>query len=116
MLHTSTDGGPTGNQGPLHSSHLSTAPAQSAGLPPPLLKANDFRALLGGMGERRFAQLLAEGVIQPPLELGPRSPRWTHDDYLLTVQRLTRRERKAEPATLAEGRRARIDRLKAAEA
>lgn len=47
--------------------------------PKPLLTESNFRALLGGMSERKFKSLRAEGVIPAPLELGPRVPRWTHD-------------------------------------
>jgi hypothetical protein len=79
----------------------------------PLLKESDFRALLGGMSERKFKQLRAAGVIGEPLELGPRVARWTHEDYEFTVRHLPRRAKAPEPETLATGRRARIDAVKA---
>ena len=75
---------------------------------PPLLKETDFRALLGGMSERKFKQLRAAGLVSPPLDLGPRVSRWTHSDYLETLARLPRRERGPEPASLAQGRNARM--------
>lgn len=79
----------------------------------PLLTEADFRALLGGMSERKFKELRSLGVVGAPLELGPRAPRWTHSDYLETVARLPRREPKPEPQRLCEGRRQRIEAMKA---
>ena len=76
--------------------------------PSPLLKESDFRALLGGVSERKFKELRAAGVVGPPLELSPRVARWTHNDYLETLARLPRRERAPEPTTLAKGRNARL--------
>lgn len=67
--------------------------------------------MLGGMSERKFARLLADGTIPEPLELGPRSPRWTHDDFKSIVEKLTRRPRLEQPASLAEGRARRAARL-----
>lgn len=78
-----------------------------------LLTEKDFRELLGDLGERKFHALRAAGIIPAPMELGPRCPRWTHADYLETLQRLPRRERQAEPQTLAQGRREHIEKLKA---
>ncbi len=77
----------------------------------PLLAEADFRARLG-IAERTFKALRAAGIVSAPLELGPRCLRWTEDDYADTVSRLPRRERAAEPQTLAEGRRRRIQKLK----
>lgn len=79
-----------------------------------LLTEADFRAKLGGMSERKFKGLRAKGVIPPPLELGPRVARWTEQDFADTVAKLPRREKAPEPQTLAQGRRARIESLKAA--
>jgi hypothetical protein len=79
----------------------------------PLLTEAAFRELLGGMSERKFKELRAAGIVGAPLELGPRVARWTHDDYLDTVQRLPRRAKAPEPDTLAKGRRARIEAVKA---
>lgn len=79
----------------------------------PLLKESDFRALLGGMSERKFQQLRAAGIVPAPLALGPRVARWTHGDYLTTLSRLPRREQQPEPQSLAQGRRARIGAMKA---
>ena len=69
-------------------------------------------AALGGMSERKFNSLRAEGIVPDPLELGPRAPRWTHEDYLEILRRLPRRPLRQEPTTLAEGRRERIEKLK----
>ena len=85
-------------------------PADAA--PRPLLTEAAFRQLLGGMSERKFKQLRALGIVGAPLELGPRAARWTQEDYLATLQRLPRREQAAEPVSLAEGRRARIERMR----
>ena len=74
----------------------------------PLLSEAEFRTLLGGICERKFKELRAAGLVSPPLELGPRVSRWTHGDYLETLARLPRRERAPEPATLAQGRNARL--------
>lgn len=83
-----------------------------AAAPRALLKESDFRALLGGMSERKFKALRAAGVIPAPLELSPRVARWTHDDFAAVVAALPRREPAPEPLTLAQGRRARIDAIK----
>lgn len=83
-----------------------------ASAPRSLLTEADFRALLGGMSERKFKALRAEGVIPAPLELGPRVPRWTHDDFQSVVSSLPRREKAPEPQSLHDGRRARIERMK----
>jgi hypothetical protein len=77
----------------------------------PLLRDRDFRVLLG-VGARTFAAMRSAGIVPLPLDLGPRTPRWTYQDYLATVAKLPRRERAPEPATLAQGRRARIERLR----
>lgn len=82
-----------------------------ASAPRALLTEADFRALLGGMSERKFQALRAEGVIPAPLELGPRAPRWTHDDFWWVVSSLPRREKAPEPQRLQDGRRARIERM-----
>lgn len=81
--------------------------------PHALLNESDFRTLLGGMSERKFKSLRASGVIPEPLELGPRVPRWTHSDFLATVAALPRREKAPEPSRLAQGRRERIEAMKA---
>lgn len=78
----------------------------------PLLTEAAFRALLGGMSERKFKELRAAGIVGAPLELGPRVSRWTHSDYMETVARLPRREKATEPETLSAGRRARIEAMK----
>lgn len=77
-----------------------------------LLTEATFRALLGGMSERKFKQLRAAGIVPAPLELGPRVARWTPSDYAETLARLPRRERAPEPETLATARRARIESMK----
>jgi hypothetical protein len=78
-----------------------------------LLTERDFCIALG-VSERKFKELRAAGLVPEPLALGPRVARWTSQDYAETLQRMPRRQRAAEPATLAEGRRARINRIKAA--
>ena len=80
--------------------------------PVALLTEADFRALLGGVCERKFKELRAAGIVGAPLELGPRVSRWTHTDYEETLARLPRRQAVGEPASLREGRRARIDAMK----
>jgi hypothetical protein len=77
----------------------------------PLLTKRDFCTLLS-LSERKFEQLRAAGIVGAPLELSPRVARWTQADYDETVRRLPRREGAPEPARLAEGRRARIERMK----
>lgn len=78
-----------------------------------LLNKAEFRRRLGNISERKFDALRAAGIVPAPLELGPRVARWTHKDYLDTVAALPRREKAPEPATLAQGRRERIEALKA---
>lgn len=80
--------------------------------PQPLYSQSDLCRMLGNISQRKFKELQAKGVIPLALELGPRLPRWTHDDYLCIVATLPRRERAAEPQTLAQARRARIDAMK----
>jgi len=80
--------------------------------PGPLLTEAAFRALLGGMSERKFKELRAAGIVGAPLLLGPRVSRWTHVDYQDTLARLPRREKTQEPETLATARRARIEAMK----
>jgi hypothetical protein len=77
-----------------------------------LLTERDFRALLGGISERKFKMLRADGIVPAPLEFGPRLSRWTRDDFAETLSRLPRRAAQPEPTRLAEGRRARIEGLK----
>lgn len=77
-----------------------------------LLTEKDFRALLGGMSERKFHQLRAEGTVPLPLELGPRALRWTQADFEETVIKLPRKAPAQEPQHLANGRRERIDAMK----
>lgn len=84
-----------------------TTPTPSA--PAPLLTKAVFRQLLGGMSERKFDELRAAGIVGQPLELGPRVARWTHADYLETLQRLPRRVKAPEPEALEKGRRRRLE-------
>lgn len=84
----------------------------TSGAARPLLTESTFRELLGGICERKFKQLRADGIVDAPLELGPRVARWTHQDYEATLQRLPRRKKGPEPDTLASGRRARIEAMK----
>jgi hypothetical protein len=114
MHATKADGGSTLRQSPRQITDSGVSTTQpTAGSLPRLLTAADMRAALGGLSERRFHELRAARIIPPPLELGPRAPRWTADDLAETISRLPRRERLSEPATLAQGRRARIDKMKA---
>ncbi len=82
------------------------------GEPKPLLTEAAFRALLGGMSERKFHELRASGIVGAPLELGPRVARWTQADFQETLARLPRRQAAPEPASLSAGRRARIEAMK----
>ena len=86
--------------------------AGSGTVAPALLTGAAMRAALH-VGERKFAQLKAAGIVPAPIELGPRCPRWTSQDLAETIARLPRRERQAEPQTLAQGRRQRIEAMKA---
>lgn len=105
-----------GIQSPRQDTQSSAVPTQPrSDSPPPLLSESKLRAALGGMSERKFKELRSAGVIVDPLELGPRTSRWTHEDYLEILRRLPRRPLRQEPPTLADGRRARIERLKRAE-
>ena len=88
-------------------------PQEPASSLQPLLTEKSLSSALGGISERKFKELRAAGVIPDPLELGPRAPRWTYQDYLEILRRLPRRQVRHEPETLAEGRRARIESLKA---
>lgn len=107
-------GGTDLRQDPRQATHSAYQSIHSPSQPPVrLLTTVDMRAALGGMGERRFHELRTEGIIPAPLELGPRAPRWTFDDLAATINRLPRRERSPEPETLAQGRRARIESMKA---
>jgi predicted DNA-binding transcriptional regulator AlpA len=83
---------------------------------PPLLTQAEFRQLLGGMSERKFQQLRADGIVPAPLELGPRVARWTSSDVAEAIAKLPRRAAKEEPETLAEARRRRINAMKTAPA
>ena len=78
-----------------------------------LYSQSDLCKMLGNISQRKFKELQARGIIPPPLELGPRLARWTHDDRLSIVAALPRRERTQEPQTLAQARRARIEAMKA---
>ena len=113
MIESPFQGG-AGIQSPRQEARSSVTPSQPrSDSPPSLFTESKLRAALGGMSERKFKELRAAGVIVDPLELGPRTPRWTHDDYLEILRRLPRRPLKQEPTTLADGRRARIERMKA---
>jgi predicted DNA-binding transcriptional regulator AlpA len=81
--------------------------------PRALLKESDLASLLG-VSERKLKDLRASGLVPDPIELGPRAHRWTHDDYLETLRRLPRSGLREEPPRLSQGRRARIEALKAA--
>lgn len=85
--------------------------AGEGNVPHPLLTEAELRNLLK-VGERRFKELRAAGVICDPIELGPRASRWTWLDYERIVARLPRRARAQEPPALAQGRRARIELMK----
>jgi predicted DNA-binding transcriptional regulator AlpA len=113
-MQDDTIGGEVHRQTPHGATLPEAIPAQSPSEPPALLTERTFRAALGGMSERKFRALLAAGTIPAPLMLGPRVSRWTAADFAATVARLPRREKAPEPQTLAEGRRAKIARLKGA--
>lgn len=115
MQPKKANGGEDLGQGPRQTTLAAHQSIHSTSEPPAkLLTAADMRNALGGMGERRFHELRAAGIIGAPLELGPRAPRWTQQDLAETISRLPRRKRTAEPQTLADGRRARIESMKAA--
>ena len=103
-----------GNQSPCSTTGSRPATHEYIDHPPPLLSERAFRAALGGMSERKFQELRVTGVVDPPLMLGPRVSRWTPQDVAATVARLPRREKAPEPETLAQGRRARIERTRGA--
>ena len=106
--------GIAGNQNPRQDTQSSAPTSQPrSDSPITLFTESKLRAALGGISVRKFKELRAAGVIVDPLALGPRSPRWTHDDYVEILRRLPRRPLKQEPTTLADGRRARIERMKA---
>lgn len=109
MHDATTDGGQTIRPTPHQYKAAGPGAVQTAtpSTPPRLLTAAEVRAALGGMGERRFHELRAEGIVPPPLELGPRALRWTQDDVAQVISRLRRRDRQPEPASLAEARAAR---------
>jgi hypothetical protein len=75
-----------------------------------LTKGDMCRALR--VSDRKFDMLRAQGIVPAPLNLGPRCARWTPADLAAMVAGLQRRELGPEPATLAEGRRARIEAMK----
>jgi len=66
---------------------------------PPLLDRRRFRALLC-VGEKRFEQLLQEGIVPRPLDLGPRTARWHYADFEQALQRLKRRAAIDQPEHL----------------
>lgn len=114
-MQDDTIGGQVRSQTPRGASLSEAIPSQSPSAPPTLLTERAFRAALGGLSERKFHAMRAAGLVPEPLQLGPRVSRWTAADVAATISRLPRRERTPEPATLAEGRRAKIERLKGAQ-
>lgn len=112
-MHDDTHNGQSIRQSPRESTAPSPRTADSA-IVPPLLTEKTFRDSLGGMSERKFKALRAAGFIPDPLMLGERCPRWTQEDRAETLRRLPRRPLAPEPATLAEGRRQRIEAVKGA--
>jgi predicted DNA-binding transcriptional regulator AlpA len=78
-----------------------------------LLTKADMRKALQ-VSDRKFDELRAQGIVPAPLNLGPRCARWTPEDLAAMVAGLQRRELGAEPETLAQGRRARIEAAKTA--
>lgn len=74
----------------------------------------EFRHHLGGISERTFKSLRAQKVIPAPRVLGPRMHVWDFpQDVNAAIKRLPRKEPAPEPATLAAGRRRRIEAMKA---
>lgn len=90
---------------------MTKKPHAPTGAPRELLTKESFRRLLN-VSLRKFEELLAAGIVGPPLDLGPRAARWTYADYEATLVSLPRRERQPEPESLAAGRRRRIEALK----
>lgn len=103
----------TSPQAPEAETSTSATATQSPAIGPLLSFAVFCQALK--VCERKGHELLAAGVIPQPLVLGPRCHRWTPEDFQLTLQRLSRRQRTSEPTTLAAGRRKRIEALKLAD-
>lgn len=107
----SNDRQPTGERsGRGHDGTRSTR--KSALLSPAggLMTEHQFAARLQ-ISERKFHELRAQGVVGPPLVLGPRLSRWTEADYDAALCNLPRKHEREEPAQLL---RKRIERLKAA--
>lgn len=74
---------------------------------PSFLNLKDAIAVLG-ISERKFHALRADGLIPPPLALGPRCLRWPRDELIEAVKRLAARQTtKAEPPQLVKARAAR---------
>ena len=72
--------------------------------PAALLDRRRFRALLC-VGEKRFEQLLQEGIVPRPLHLGARTARWHYADFEQALLRLARRAPGQEPDHLRVARK-----------
>ncbi len=74
---------------------------------PAFLNLKQSVALLG-VSERTFHQLRKQGLIPPPLELGPRCLRWPRAELIDSAIKLAPRQTtKAEPPQLTRAREAR---------
>lgn len=91
--------------GQAHTSGAATSP-------PALLTAPQAAGVLQ-VSERRFHQLrLSEDWLPRPIALGPRLLRWSRQELEAAVAAAPRAETVAEPPTLAEGRRRRIEAMR----
>ena len=112
-----THSGATGNQGPRQPAQPAAPAAQSASPSPtsaPALLTAAQAARVLGVGERTFHSLRHEPWMPKAISLGPRLTRWSRAELEAAYQRAPRQEVIPEPpATLAEGRRKRIERIKA---
>ena len=77
-----------------------------------LIDKHFFMRLLG-VKERKFDEMDAAGLFNPPKFIGPRTRRWIYpDDFDAVLITLAAAKKGDEPATLAAGRRRRIESIK----
>ncbi len=90
----------------------STTPS-TIGVGPTLLTIGQAARVLG-VSERRFHQLRDEAWMPRPVALSSKVIRWVRAELEAAVVAAPRQSKQAEPVTLAEGRRRRIEAMKAA--
>lgn len=89
--------GAWGIQTPQPATLPTLSPEDSASYPP-LLTKPQARKLLGGISERGFEDLRKQQWMPKPIELGPRSIRWSRDELLAALlQRAPRKCEAVEP-------------------